>query len=83
MDEILRSNARTGSICDLTVIGVAAVSIAAAVGAPFLWLATSNPWLAIAAGAAVIAAAVTAAVLIQGRAVRRHGELCAAYQVTR
>ena len=79
MDEILRSNARVGRVCDWTLIGVAVVSVLASVGAPLLWAWAGSVPLALGVPSALIVAAVAAAVSVQRRAVRRHEALCAAY----
>lgn len=78
MDEIWQSNARVGTVCDRTLIGVGAVSVLAAAGAPLLWAWTGSVPLALGLPSALIVAAVVVAVLVQRRAVRRHETLCAA-----
>lgn len=79
MDEIWRSNARVGRVCDRTLIGVGAVSVLAAVGAPLLWAWTGSVPVALGLPSALIVTAVVVAVLVQRRAVRQHEALCDAY----
>jgi hypothetical protein len=74
MDEIFRSNARVGRVCDWTLIGVAVVSVLAS--APLLWAWTGSVPLGLGLPSALIVAAVAVAVLVQRRAVRRHEALC-------
>lgn len=78
MDEIWRSNARVGHVCDRTLIGVGAVSVLAAVGAPLLWAWTGSVPLALGVPSALIVVAVVVSAAVQRRAVRRHEAVCAA-----
>jgi hypothetical protein len=76
MNEIWRSNARVGRVCDLALIGVAAVSVLATFAAPLLWWWAGSVPLAVGLPSALIVAAVVASAVVQRRAVRRHEALC-------
>lgn len=76
MNEILRSNARVGRVCNWTLIGVGAVSVLASAGAPLLWAWAGSVPLALGLPSALIAAAVVVSAVVQRRAVRRHEALC-------